>query len=393
MRKRPPRITQYPSITRAPEGNHGCSRRNRCEPHTAGTGACPLARGVRASVRQDADGQEFPARPGCGGTDCHRRGPVHVEPATRVQGPVFQLYGPRRRRHHRVAGPTGHQAQVFRRRRRHSRAHRASPRCAPETGRARLAEGRQRGFRADGKPEAGRVAISGTGQFPARPRRRTGEIDRIGVRRRYGQSPPGPAETAGIRARPAKTDGFRAAEPASGPRPGPIAGQRHRAPGGVQRAGIASSQCHRGRPGRQLAVEPGTGQGPRQRHQEPGPKPVKVRAAIAAKRDQASRIDLAAHRRRRQCARRSDGRRGFLAKRAGGRNLQAELAAGSVHHPQPANERIDGRRQCQPIRRAGRPVEPAAGRGHGAVDGGSAGRTGRRSDGAEPEGIDDKLRS
>src|SRR5450830_1431186 len=64
-----------------PESNHGCSGRHRTEPTTTGAGTCPHACGVRASLRQDADGQEFPARPGRGGSDRHRRGPVYVEPA------------------------------------------------------------------------------------------------------------------------------------------------------------------------------------------------------------------------------------------------------------------------------------------------------------------------
>src|SRR5471032_957893 len=62
-----------------PETHHGCSGRHRIESTTTGAGARPLARGIRASLRQDADGQEFPARPGRSGPGRHRRSPVYVE--------------------------------------------------------------------------------------------------------------------------------------------------------------------------------------------------------------------------------------------------------------------------------------------------------------------------
>src|SRR5471032_114487 len=75
-----PRRQPPTSKHKRPETHHGCSGRHRTEPTT--TGARPYARGVRASLRQDANGQEFPARPGRGGADRHRRSAVHVEPAT-----------------------------------------------------------------------------------------------------------------------------------------------------------------------------------------------------------------------------------------------------------------------------------------------------------------------
>src|SRR5471030_1462947 len=193
--------TRLITTTYAESHHHGSSGRTR---HRRGGGQRPGRR--ETTLHPDTDGEELPARPGRGGFPGDHPGTVAVEQAARIRRAVFQFLRPRRRRHHGRARQAEHQAQVFRRRHGDPGADRPGARHPPEAGGRGLAQRRQRRLRADGKPEAGRLAIPRTSQLPARPRRRAGPLGRVAGRRRERPRPPGAAETVGVRARAAKAD-------------------------------------------------------------------------------------------------------------------------------------------------------------------------------------------
>jgi type III secretory pathway lipoprotein EscJ len=94
------------------------------------------------------------------------------------------------------------------------------------------------------------------------------------------------------------------------------------------------------------------------------PEPAEVRRGPAAEHRQAGRVDDRPDRRPEQRARRGDRRSGLRPGRHRRRDVQAEFAAGAAGDPQPADLGADRPGQPEPVRRPGRAVEPAAGRGH-----------------------------